>query len=70
MGLAKEWKHGDMGSMALTYDPSAALQNGFYIAPYSIAHSRMLAQSVLALYLPSRVSSWDGPPHSLSSLPP
>lgn len=53
-------RNGDMGSMALTYDPTAALQNGFYAAPYSIAHSRMLAQSALAPYLPSPVSSYQG----------
>lgn len=51
-------RNGDMGGMALTYDPTAALQNGFYPAPYSIAHSRMLAQSVLSPYLPSPVSSY------------
>ncbi|EDL24544.1 RNA-binding motif, single-stranded-interacting protein 2 isoform X1 [Mus musculus] len=53
-------RNGDMGGMALTYDPTAALQNGFYAAPYSIAHSRMLAQSALAPYLPSPVSSYQG----------
>ncbi|KAH0505512.1 RNA-binding motif, single-stranded-interacting protein 2 [Microtus ochrogaster] len=51
-------RNGDMGSMALTYDPTTALQNGFYPAPYSIAHSRMLAQSALSPYLPSPVSSY------------
>nr|BAA77263.1 Scr3 [Mus musculus] len=63
-------RNGDMGGMALTYDPTAALQNGFYAAPYSIAHSRMLAQSALAPYLPSPVfflsglssDTRDGPP--------
>ncbi|XP_036025348.1 RNA-binding motif, single-stranded-interacting protein 2 isoform X2 [Onychomys torridus] len=51
-------RNGDMGGMALTYDPTAALQNGFYPAPYNIAHSRMLAQSALVPYLPSAVSSY------------
>lgn len=49
-----------MGAMALTYDPTTALQNGFYAAPYSIAHSRTLAQAALAPYLPSPVSSYQG----------
>ncbi|XP_036025349.1 RNA-binding motif, single-stranded-interacting protein 2 isoform X3 [Onychomys torridus] len=53
-------RNGDMGGMALTYDPTAALQNGFYPAPYNIAHSRMLAQSALVPYLPSAVSSYQG----------
>ncbi|XP_051026047.1 RNA-binding motif, single-stranded-interacting protein 2 isoform X2 [Acomys russatus] len=51
-------RNGEMGGMALTYDPTAALQNGLYPAPYSIAHSRMLAQSALSPYLPSPVSSY------------
>ncbi|XP_066225924.1 RNA-binding motif, single-stranded-interacting protein 2 isoform X2 [Saccopteryx leptura] len=50
--------NGDMGGMTLTYDPTAALQNGFYPAPYNIAANRMLAQSVLSPYLPSPVSSF------------
>ncbi|XP_055481771.1 RNA-binding motif, single-stranded-interacting protein 2 isoform X2 [Psammomys obesus] len=49
-------RNGDMGGMALTYDPTTALQNGFYPAPYNIAHGRMLAQSALSPYLPSPVS--------------
>ncbi|XP_066225925.1 RNA-binding motif, single-stranded-interacting protein 2 isoform X3 [Saccopteryx leptura] len=52
--------NGDMGGMTLTYDPTAALQNGFYPAPYNIAANRMLAQSVLSPYLPSPVSSFQG----------
>ncbi|KAH0500300.1 RNA-binding motif, single-stranded-interacting protein 2, partial [Microtus ochrogaster] len=41
-----------------TYNPTTALQNGFHPAPYSIAQSRMLAQSALSPYLPSPVSSY------------
>uniref|UniRef100_A0A8C6QFI6 RNA binding motif, single stranded interacting protein 2 n=1 Tax=Nannospalax galili TaxID=1026970 RepID=A0A8C6QFI6_NANGA len=52
-------RNGDMGGMALTYDPATALQNGFYPAPY-IAPSRMLTQSALSPYLPSPVSSYQG----------
>ncbi|XP_066865668.1 RNA-binding motif, single-stranded-interacting protein 2 isoform X3 [Kogia breviceps] len=51
---------GDMGGMALTYDPTTALQNGFYPAPYNITPNRMLAQSALSPYLPSPVSSYQG----------
>ncbi|OBS71016.1 hypothetical protein A6R68_00403 [Neotoma lepida] len=56
-------RNGDMvegveGGMALTYDPTTALPNGFYPAPYNIAHSRVLAQSALSPYLPSPVSSY------------
>lgn len=51
-------RNGDMGGMALTYDPASALQNGFYPAPYNITSSRVLAQSALSPYLPSPVSSY------------
>ncbi|XP_046922990.1 RNA-binding motif, single-stranded-interacting protein 2 isoform X1 [Panthera onca] len=51
-------RNGDVGGMALTYDPTTALQNGFYPAPYNITPSRMLAQSALSPYLPSPVSSY------------
>lgn len=47
-----------MGGMALTYDPTTALQNGFYPAPYNINPNRMLTQSALSPYLPSPVSSY------------
>ncbi|OWK16908.1 RBMS2 [Cervus elaphus hippelaphus] len=46
------------GGMALTYDPTTALQNGFYPAPYNITPGRMLAQSALSPYLPSPVTSY------------
>ncbi|XP_015412955.1 PREDICTED: RNA-binding motif, single-stranded-interacting protein 2 isoform X1 [Myotis davidii] len=51
-------RNGDMGGMALTYDPSTALQNGFYPGPYSLTPTRMLTQSALSPYLPSPVSSY------------
>ncbi|XP_055215320.1 RNA-binding motif, single-stranded-interacting protein 2 isoform X4 [Gorilla gorilla gorilla] len=51
-------RNGDMGVMALTYDPTTALQNGFYPAPYNITPNRMLAQSALSPYLSSPVSSY------------
>nr|BAH13073.1 unnamed protein product [Homo sapiens] len=39
-------------------DPTTALQNGFYPAPYNITPNRMLAQSALSPYLSSPVSSY------------
>uniref|UniRef100_A0A8C6DXH3 RNA binding motif single stranded interacting protein 2 n=1 Tax=Moschus moschiferus TaxID=68415 RepID=A0A8C6DXH3_MOSMO len=51
-------RNGDMGGMALTYDPTTALQNGFYPAPYNITPNRMLAQSALSPYLPSPMTSY------------
>ncbi|KAM9230008.1 RNA-binding motif, single-stranded-interacting protein 2 isoform 4-T9 [Dugong dugon] len=53
-------RNGDMSGMALTYDPTTALQNGFYPAPYNITPNRMLAQSALSPYLPSPMSSYQG----------
>ncbi|KAK2101999.1 RNA-binding motif, single-stranded-interacting protein 2 [Saguinus oedipus] len=53
-------RNGDMGSMALTYDPTTSLQNGFYPAPYNITPNRMLAQSALSPYLSSPISSYQG----------
>ncbi|MEE6471578.1 hypothetical protein FKM82_009302 [Ascaphus truei] len=51
-------REGDTGGMTLTYDPTTALQNGFYTTPYSIAPNRMIAQAALSPYLPSPVSSY------------
>ncbi|XP_062453465.1 RNA-binding motif, single-stranded-interacting protein 2 [Rhea pennata] len=51
-------RDGDAGTVTLAYDPATALQNGFYPAPYSLAPSRMMAQTALAPYLPSPVSSY------------
>uniref|UniRef100_A0A8C2Y3N4 RRM domain-containing protein n=1 Tax=Capra hircus TaxID=9925 RepID=A0A8C2Y3N4_CAPHI len=53
-------RNGDMSGMALTYDPTTALQNGFYPPPYNITPNRMLAQSALSPYLPSPVTSYQG----------
>uniref|UniRef100_A0A8C1XV71 RNA binding motif, single stranded interacting protein 2a n=1 Tax=Cyprinus carpio TaxID=7962 RepID=A0A8C1XV71_CYPCA len=47
----------ETGGMTLTYDP-AALQNGFYSTPYSIAPNRMIAQTSLSPYMPSQVQSY------------
>ncbi|NXN96921.1 RBMS2 protein, partial [Rhinopomastus cyanomelas] len=48
----------DPGTVTLAYDPTTALQNGFYPAPYGLAPSRMMAPTALAPYLPSPVSSY------------
>ncbi|MBN3285360.1 RBMS3 protein, partial [Polyodon spathula] len=37
--------------MALTYDPTAAMQNGFYSSPYSIATNRMIAQTSITPFI-------------------
>ncbi|CAL8365021.1 unnamed protein product [Arctogadus glacialis] len=39
-----------MTGMALTYDP-AAMQNGFYSSPYSIATNRMIAQTSITPFI-------------------
>uniref|UniRef100_A0A8B9QKS9 RNA binding motif single stranded interacting protein 2 n=1 Tax=Apteryx owenii TaxID=8824 RepID=A0A8B9QKS9_APTOW len=51
-------RDGDAGTVTLAYDPATALQNGFYPAPYGLAPGRMMAQTALAPYLPSPVSSY------------
>ncbi|XP_043107364.1 RNA-binding motif, single-stranded-interacting protein 2 isoform X2 [Puntigrus tetrazona] len=50
-------RDGETGGMTLAYDP-AALQNGFYSPPYSIAPNRMIAQTSLSPYMPSQVPSY------------
>lgn len=37
--------------MALTYDPTAALQNGFYSSPYSLATNRMIPQTSITPFI-------------------
>uniref|UniRef100_A0A8C0GDJ0 RNA binding motif single stranded interacting protein 2 n=1 Tax=Chelonoidis abingdonii TaxID=106734 RepID=A0A8C0GDJ0_CHEAB len=59
-------RDGDSSGMTLTYDPTTALQNGFYPTPYSLAPNRMIAQTTLAPYLPSPMSSYQVPVHSPS----
>ena len=44
--------------IALTYDPTTALQDGFYPALYNIIPNRKLAQSAQSPYLPSSVCSY------------
>ncbi|XP_067093539.1 RNA-binding motif, single-stranded-interacting protein 2-like isoform X2 [Osmerus mordax] len=52
-------RDGDTGGMTLAYD-HAALQNGFYSSPYSLAPNRMIAQTPLSPYMHSPVSSYQG----------
>ncbi|XP_023601381.1 RNA-binding motif, single-stranded-interacting protein 1 isoform X5 [Myotis lucifugus] len=50
-----------LAGMTLTYDPTtAAIQNGFYPSPYSIATNRMITQTSIAPYLASPVSAYQG----------
>nr|XP_036860850.1 RNA-binding motif, single-stranded-interacting protein 1-like [Manis javanica] len=45
--------------MTLTYDPAtAAIQNGFYPSPYSIATNRMITQTSITPYIASPVSAY------------
>lgn len=45
--------------MTLTYDPTtAAIQNGFYPSPYSIATNRMITQTSITPYIASPVSAY------------
>ncbi|XP_064813646.1 RNA-binding motif, single-stranded-interacting protein 2-like [Oncorhynchus masou masou] len=49
---------GETGGMTLTYDPTTALQNGFYSSPYSMAPNRMIAQTSLVPYMHSPVNTY------------
>ncbi|XP_071022005.1 RNA-binding motif, single-stranded-interacting protein 2-like isoform X1 [Oncorhynchus clarkii lewisi] len=51
-------RDGETGGMTLTYDPTTALQNGFYSAPYSMAPNRMIAQTSLPPYMHSPVNTY------------
>ncbi|XP_072903500.1 RNA-binding motif, single-stranded-interacting protein 1-like isoform X2 [Hemitrygon akajei] len=53
----RAWHREGEAGMTLAYDP-AAMQNGFYSAPYSIAANRMIAQTSLAPYIASPVSTY------------
>uniref|UniRef100_A0A8C2H6L9 RNA binding motif, single stranded interacting protein 2b n=1 Tax=Cyprinus carpio TaxID=7962 RepID=A0A8C2H6L9_CYPCA len=47
-----------VGGMTLTYDPTPALQNGFYSPSYSIAPNRIIAQTSISPYMHSPVSTY------------
>ncbi|XP_069791483.1 RNA-binding motif, single-stranded-interacting protein 1 isoform X6 [Narcine bancroftii] len=53
----RAWHREGEAGMTLAYDPGA-MQNGFYSAPYSIAANRMIAQTSLAPYIASPVSTY------------
>ncbi|KAG8559838.1 hypothetical protein GDO81_017473 [Engystomops pustulosus] len=54
-----------LAGMTLTYDPTAAIQNGyvrrFYPPPYSIATNRMITQTSITPYIASPVSTYQVP---------
>uniref|UniRef100_A0A3Q2SN18 RNA binding motif, single stranded interacting protein 2b n=1 Tax=Fundulus heteroclitus TaxID=8078 RepID=A0A3Q2SN18_FUNHE len=55
----RSWtRDSESGGMTLTYDPTTALQNGFYSSPYSIAPNRMIGPASLSPYMPSPVSTY------------
>uniref|UniRef100_A0A8B9QLW5 RNA binding motif single stranded interacting protein 3 n=1 Tax=Apteryx owenii TaxID=8824 RepID=A0A8B9QLW5_APTOW len=47
----RPWPREGEAGMALTYDPTAALQNGFYSSPYSIATNRMIPQTSITPFI-------------------
>ncbi|XP_043967932.1 RNA-binding motif, single-stranded-interacting protein 2b isoform X1 [Gambusia affinis] len=55
----RSWtRDSESGGMTLTYDPTTALQNGFYSSPYSLAPNRMIGPASLSPYMPSPVSTF------------
>ncbi|XP_029461450.1 RNA-binding motif, single-stranded-interacting protein 1 isoform X3 [Rhinatrema bivittatum] len=55
----RAWPREGEPGMTLTYDPTtAAIQNGFYPSPYSIATNRMITQTSITPYLASPVSTY------------
>uniref|UniRef100_A0A673JU89 RNA-binding motif, single-stranded-interacting protein 2-like n=1 Tax=Sinocyclocheilus rhinocerous TaxID=307959 RepID=A0A673JU89_9TELE len=55
----RQWPREDeTGGMTLTYDPTPALQNGFYSPSYSIAPNRIIAQTSISPYMHSPVSTY------------
>uniref|UniRef100_A0A8C8RFR3 RNA binding motif single stranded interacting protein 1 n=1 Tax=Pelusios castaneus TaxID=367368 RepID=A0A8C8RFR3_9SAUR len=55
----RAWHRDGEAGMTLTYDPTtAALQNGFYPSPYSIATNRMITQTSITPYIASPVSTY------------
>ncbi|XP_040213821.1 RNA-binding motif, single-stranded-interacting protein 1 isoform X11 [Rana temporaria] len=56
----RAWPREGEAGMTLTYDPTAAIQNGFY-PPYSIATNRMITQTSITPYIASPVSTYQVP---------
>ncbi|XP_068101761.1 RNA-binding motif, single-stranded-interacting protein 1 isoform X5 [Hyperolius riggenbachi] len=53
-----------LAGMTLTYDPAAAIQNGYvrrFYPPYSIATNRMITQTSITPYIASPVSTYQVP---------
>uniref|UniRef100_A0A8C1YP20 RNA binding motif, single stranded interacting protein 2b n=1 Tax=Cyprinus carpio TaxID=7962 RepID=A0A8C1YP20_CYPCA len=62
----RQWpREGETGGMTLTYDPTPALQNGFYSPSYSIAPNRIIAQTSISPYMHSPVSTYQNTNQSL-----
>ncbi|XP_064025831.1 RNA-binding motif, single-stranded-interacting protein 3 isoform X2 [Pogoniulus pusillus] len=47
----RPWPREGEAGMALTYDPAAAIQNGFYSSPYSIPTNRMIPQTSITPFI-------------------
>ncbi|XP_060541786.1 RNA-binding motif, single-stranded-interacting protein 3 isoform X3 [Pantherophis guttatus] len=47
----RPWPREGEAGMALTYDPTATIQNGFYSSPYSIATNRMIPQTSITPFI-------------------
>nr|XP_054489921.1 RNA-binding motif, single-stranded-interacting protein 3 isoform X5 [Agelaius phoeniceus] len=57
----RPWPREGEAGMALTYDPTAAIQNGFYSSPYSIPTNRMIPQTSITPFIAaSPVSTYQG----------
>uniref|UniRef100_A0A8C2NV31 RNA binding motif single stranded interacting protein 1 n=1 Tax=Capra hircus TaxID=9925 RepID=A0A8C2NV31_CAPHI len=65
----RPWHREGEAGMTLTYDPTtAAIQNGFYPSPYSIATNRMITQTSITPYIASPVSAYQVVPEFPSAL--
>ncbi|KAG7261398.1 hypothetical protein CRUP_036571 [Coryphaenoides rupestris] len=59
LASTRPWtRDGDSGGVTLTFDPAAALQNGFYSSAYSIAPNPLIPQTSISPYLHSSLSSY------------
>ncbi|XP_018422324.1 PREDICTED: RNA-binding motif, single-stranded-interacting protein 1 isoform X2 [Nanorana parkeri] len=60
----RAWPREGEAGMTLTYDPTAAIQNGYvrrFYPPYSIATNRMITQTSITPYIASPVSTYQVP---------
>uniref|UniRef100_A0AAQ4P0R3 RNA binding motif, single stranded interacting protein 2b n=1 Tax=Gasterosteus aculeatus aculeatus TaxID=481459 RepID=A0AAQ4P0R3_GASAC len=51
-------RDGESGGLTLTYDPTTALQNGFYSSPYGIGPNRMMGPTSISPYMHSPMSTY------------